>query len=101
MTEHSIQLLPQAEDDFYAYVSHISVQYGMPITALKHYEKISAVINSLKINPERYPVRCSLSLQQYGTNVRRVNYKKMAIIYTIDGFVVYVHRVVPASMIVD
>jgi len=99
--EFRIKLLEQAEKDFYSYVSHIHSQYGMPITALKHYEELSAVINSLKTNPERYPIRENLSLQQYGNNIRRVNYKKMTIIYSIDGFVVYVHRVVAASMVID
>ena len=99
MMEYRIKLLKQAEKDFYTYVSHIHTQYGMPITALKHYEEISAVINSLKINPERYAVRQNLSLQRYGTNVRRVNYKKMAIIYTVRNQTVYIHRVIAASMI--
>ena len=80
MIEYRVKLLKQAEKDFYAYISHIQIEYGMPITALKHYEELSAVINSLKTNPERYPIRQSLFLQRYGTNVRRVNYKKMAII---------------------
>ena len=101
MIEYRIKLLKQAEKDFYAYISHIQAQYGMPITALKHYEELSAAINNLKTNPERYPIRQNLSLQRYGTNVRRVNYKKMAIIYTIDGLEVYIHRVIPSSMVVD
>ena len=101
MTEYRIKLLKQAEKDFYAYVSHIQTQYGMPLTALKHYEEISSVINSLKINPERYAIRQNLFLQQFGANVRRVNYKKMAIIYTIRNKTVYIHRVIAASMITE
>jgi mRNA-degrading endonuclease RelE of RelBE toxin-antitoxin system len=99
MTEYRIKLLKQAEKDFYTYVSHISVQYGMPTTALKHYEEISALINSLKANPERYAIRHNLSLQQFGTNVRRVNYKKMAIIYTIQNKTVYIHRIIAGKLL--
>jgi len=49
----------------------------------------------------------SLSVQkstyffQYGFNVRRLNYKKMTIIYTVIDNTAYIQRVVPSSTILD
>ena len=37
--------------------------------------------------------------EDYGTNARRINYKKMAIIYTVHDNIVYIHRIIPASLI--
>ena len=79
----------------------VGLYYGMPQTSEKYVRELRAVIESLENNPERYPIRQNLSLQQYGTNIRRVNYKKMAILYSIDGLEIYVHRVIAASMVVD
>ena len=73
----------------------------MPQTSEKYVRELRTVIESLEHYPERYPIHQNLSLQQYGNNIRRVNYKKMAIIYTIDSLEVYVHRIMPASMIID
>jgi hypothetical protein len=36
----------------------------------------------------------------YGPNVRRMNYKKMAIIYTINQDTIFIHRVIASKMII-
>jgi len=69
--------------------------------AAKHYAGIQNAIKELCKNPYANAVRHEKSLQRYGQNVRRVNYKKMAIIYTINGAIVNVHRIITASMITD
>ena len=96
-----VQLLHQANEDLRELAYTIAYSYGMPMTAEKYVRELRAVIQSLENNPERYPIRQNLSLQRYGINVRRVNYKKMAIIYSIVGFMVYIHRVMPSSMVID
>jgi hypothetical protein len=35
----------------------------------------------------------------YGANVKRINYKKMAILFTVFENVVYIHRIIPAATI--
>jgi len=40
-------------------------------------------------------------LLKYGFFVRRINYKKMAILYTVYEDTVLIHRVVAGSMITD
>ncbi|MDR0371562.1 MAG: hypothetical protein LBH80_06895 [Prevotellaceae bacterium] len=46
-----------------------------------------------------YPVQTNRSLLQYGINVRRINYKRLAIIYTVHEDIVYIHRIVASSML--
>ncbi|GAB6011751.1 hypothetical protein [Viscerimonas tarda] len=46
-----------------------------------------------------YAIQRQQSLKKYGHNVRRLNYKKMAIIYTVHSTTVYIHRIVPANTI--
>ena len=70
-----------------------------PATATKHALEINNIIDDLSKNPFVYAVRNNTSLLKYGLNVRRVNYKRMAIIYTIPGDVVYIHRILAQSMI--
>ncbi|HBG40914.1 MAG TPA: hypothetical protein DDW85_05830 [Porphyromonadaceae bacterium] len=50
---------------------------------------------------ESYATQTSSFFQAYGNNVRRLNYKKMAIIYTTNNHIVHIHRIIPANMIID
>jgi len=77
----------------------IMYTYKMPLTAEKYIRGLRQEIEQLRRNPEAYHIQTSCSLLQYGTNVRRINYKKMAIIYTIHENTVYIHRIIAALMI--
>ena len=90
-----------AQDDIDEYISTIRYMFDAPITAKKHYDDLYDLFRKIEKYPTAFSERTTASLLQYGNNVRRVNYKKMAIIYTIDGLEIYVHRVMPASMIID
>jgi len=59
-------------------------------------------LKKLHLYPAAFPYCQNKSVTEaYGVNARRINFKKMAIIYTIHGSTVYVHRVIAASMITD
>jgi plasmid stabilization system protein ParE len=89
----------QAQDDLYSYIDTIYYEYDSPQTAKRHLDGIYEVLHKIQKNPEAYPVRFEQSLMQYGQFPRRVNYKKMAIIYIINGSTVYIRRIVAASLI--
>lgn len=96
---YRVKLSNEAERDFHEYIYHIHTVYHAPLTALKHYAGLTKSIHSLKRFPESYPVQTSGPFLRYGTNVRRINYKKMTIIYTVHGDIVYIHRIIPANLI--
>ena len=91
----------EAKLDIDLYIDYIIYECDAPKTAKKHYDELIALLEKIEQNPFAFSVRTTASLLQYGYNVRRANYKKMSIIYTITGFTVYVHRVVAASMIIE
>ena len=92
-------ILPDAEIEFNHYIDHIYFAYDSPLTAIRHYNEILDVLYSLEKYAEVYPIVYLPSLQKYGKNVRRVNYKKISIIYTLCDNIVSVHRIMAAAMI--
>ncbi len=89
----------KAKADFKEYIDYIKIECDMPMTAIKHYDGLLECFASLKKNPLLNPIRNSPSLCQFGMNVGRKNFKKMAIIYTVHDNTVYIHRIISASMI--
>ena len=60
-----------------------------------------AEIDLLERFPESYPIQTGSSFLLFGTNVRRINYKKMAIVYTVHDDIVYIHRIIAANLITN
>jgi plasmid stabilization system protein ParE len=98
---YRVELSQQSIYDLEELADAISFTYSSPMTSKRYMKELKAKIKALSKNPEAYPVRFNLSLLEYGINVRRVNYKKMAIIYTINGNTVYIHRVIASSLITE
>lgn len=73
--------------------------YKAPLTAKKYVKGLKMEIKKLEITAESLPIQTRKSLTKYGHNVRRLNYKKMAIIYTIHQNTVLIHRVIPSNTI--
>jgi len=96
---HYIEYSQEARNDLHELAYAITHLYGMPMTAEKYIRELRAEIEKLKQYPERNAVRDSRFLLQFGTNVRRVNYKKMAIIYTIHNDFVYIHRIIAGALL--
>jgi hypothetical protein len=46
-----------------------------------------------------YAIQTHPVFSRFGNEVRRVNHKKMSIIYTIHGNIVYIHRIVTGSVV--
>ena len=61
--------------------------------------RLRKAIESLETFPYMYATRKNQLLQQYGLEVRRMNYKQTAIIYTIYGDIVFIHRIIAGNMI--
>ena len=98
---YKLTILNDAQADIDEYIYTIRNTFDAPLTAKKHYDDLYKLFREIEKNPTINAVRTTASLLQYGYNVRRANYKKMAVIYTINGSDVYVHRVVASSMITD
>lgn len=99
MKRFDIVFSEQANTDIQDLTDTIINQYEAPLTAFKYVQGLLNQIRKLKTIADFLPIQKSAYFRQYGFNVRRLNYKKMTIVYTITGNVVYILRVVPSSSI--
>ena len=98
---YNLVVSKEARNDINTYIDYIIYECDAPKTAKQHYDDLMALLEKIRKYPTAFSVRTAASLLQYGYNVRRANYKKMAILYSMKGSMVYIHRVVAASMIID
>ena len=99
MKRYSIIFSKEANKDVQELFLYIISVYKTYRTAEKYVDGIENTILSLRYFAESYLIQTHKSLLRYGNNVRRVYYKIIAIIYTVHGNIVYIHRIIPASMI--
>ncbi len=91
----------QSSEDLDNLFDVITFDFKAPQTAFRYIQGIIDTIENLSTIPTAFPVRRNRSLLKYGMDARRVNYKKMAIIYTIHDNIVFIHRIMPGSMITE
>ncbi len=71
-----------------------------PLTAKRKLEDLDNRLNWLEKYAELPAIDFNLSFQ-YGILVRTIPYgKKMTIVYTVEDNIVYIHRIMPQSMII-
>lgn len=99
MHRFTIVISETANEDIERLTDTILFQYKAPVTAFNYVQGLLDEIKQLTVSAQSYAVQTRKSLQQYGPLPRRVNYKKMAIIYNIINDVVYIRRVIPANTI--
>lgn len=92
---YSIQAEADIENLFFVIIN----DYKSPHTAAQYVQGIYDVIKRLETVAASLPIQPATSSFHFGSNSRRINYKKMAIIYTIHGNIVYIRRIIPASLI--
>jgi len=90
-----------AKTDIFNYVIYIELEYDLPITATKIYDELIDNIYSIARNPFQYSVRTDFWYSKFGNEVRRVNYKSRAIIYTVENIMIRIHRIASQSEISD
>lgn len=99
MKSYAIRISKQADIDIENLHLYFFEICKSPITAKRYVEGIFNRIKSLTHSAESYPISSVKSILQYGYNARRINYKKMAIIYTVHQKIVLIHRIVSGNLI--
>jgi plasmid stabilization system protein ParE len=80
---------------------YIAYELFEPITADKFIRSIYDIIKHLSLYGASVAVsERDFLLSQYGSTARNVNYKKMAIIYTIENEEIIVQRIVAGKLII-
>ena len=79
---------------------YIAYELFEPITADKYIRGIYDTIKHLSLYGTSVAVsEKDFLLSQYGSTVRNINYKKMAVIYTIENNQIIIQRIIAASLI--
>ncbi len=97
---YTILFKSKAYSDIAQLRDFIHKKCAAPLTARRQFELLEEHLNWIEQYAELPGVDVELSIK-YGQLMRNVTFsKKMAIIYSIEGDIVYVHRIMPQSMII-
>lgn len=99
MRQFEISVTSKALSDVDKLRFAIVFKYRAPLTAKRYLKGLNDTIQSLKIGADSIQIDTNLSVL-YGFDIRRVNYKEMAILYSIEDDIAYIHRIMPQSMII-
>jgi plasmid stabilization system protein ParE len=100
MQQFEILILEEARADLKEVFDYIAYELKSPDTAIDYLFGLLEKINSLKISAGLFaPSTREFLKHLYGSDVYSINYKKMAIIYNVDGNIAVIRRVMPASLI--
>ena len=97
---YTIRFKSKAYSDIAQLKEFILKQCAAPLTARRQFELLDKHLDWIEEHAELPGVDVELSIQ-YGQIMRNVPFgKKMAIIYSVEGDIVYIHRIMPQSMII-
>ena len=99
MKRYEVIITENAQQDLKDLSNTIIFEYKSPITAIRYLRGIYDEFRWLRSNAESLKIQSSKSFTKFGFNTRRINYKKMAIIYSVVDNTVYIKRIIPAGTI--
>ena len=99
MRKYEVKLTEEAKQDRKSLARFIKEEVHAPLTAKRYMLGLEEEIKKLENSAGALAVDEELS-RQIGIEVRRTNYKNMAIIYSVEGEMAYVHHIIPQKMIV-
>ena len=102
MKMFKIEFSQGARDDYRNLLHVINDKFKAPITAKKYTTELIIEIFKLKTTADSIPCCNQMSVvAKYGYNARRINYKKMAIIFTVNENIVVIEAIIPQGNIKD
>ena len=100
MKKYKITITETGHDDLLNILNYISTILKSPLTAERFGSKLISTMESLKLLAEMYPVINYKVPTIAKENLRRINYKGWAIIYTVFENIVRIERVIHGSLII-
>ena len=99
MKKYDVKLTEQAKQDRKSLARFIREEAHAPLTAKRYMLGLKEEIKKLENSAGVLAVDEDLS-RRFGIEVRRTNYKNVAVIYSVDGETAYVHRIIPQKMVI-
>ena len=98
MRQFDVKLSDQALEDADRVYEYIANEVFAPMTAPLYYQGLLNKMHSLQVGADAISVDVGLSMI-YGVPIRRINYKKLAILYSIEDDTVIIESILPQKMI--
>lgn len=98
MRDFEVVTSDEAMEDANQVYDYICNRLFAPMAAALYYQGQIETMRKLGKNADSRALDLRLSVL-YGRPTRRVNYKRYAIVYFIEGDIVIIHRVMPQKMI--
>lgn len=99
MARFRVLVTNSAEQDIVSIVQYIREELHSPLTAKRYYEGLMGHLHWLAEHASVLPIQPDSPLYNGVLPTRRLNYKNVAIIYTISGRDVYVYHIVAQKLI--
>ena len=99
MKNYTVRFSKSAREDMQVLFDYIALTCKSYKTANEYQQGLLNVINDLKKSADIFHTMKGKYSQQYGFNVRRINFKKMTIIYTVHGNIILIRRIIAGSLI--
>ena len=96
---YNIDYRPQAIKDIEEIIDYIEYELFNPMTANLFLNGLDAKIAQLRLNADIFAKSTYKDISKYDVVVRHVIYKGFAIVYSIHGNLVVIHRVIHGSLI--
>ena len=96
---YKIRISLQAMEDIINVVDYIEYELYNPMAAQRFFDGLDAKINQLRYRADIFTISIYKDVRKYNRAARHVIYKGFAIIYSIHGNLVVVHRVIHGSLI--
>ena len=97
--KYSIRYKLQAIEDIQRVYDYIECELFNPTAAKRFIEGIYAKIDQLRLNAGIFAISTYRAILQYNAAARHILYKEFAIIYSIRGNLVVIHRIIHGSLI--
>jgi hypothetical protein len=98
MKKRSVIISKRAKKDIQDFYYCICYLYKQPLTAYRNQIEMYQTIRNLSYRADS-TARNEYVQEMFGMDARHIIFKKMAIIYFIDGDYVYIQRIIPSSLI--
>ncbi|MBQ1859032.1 MAG: type II toxin-antitoxin system RelE/ParE family toxin [Paludibacteraceae bacterium] len=99
MKKYNIKLTEEAKQERKSLAHFIKDEVHAPLTAKRYMLGLEEEIKKLENSAGSLAVDEELS-RQLGMEVRRTNYKNMAIIFSVEEENAYIHHIIPQKMVV-
>jgi plasmid stabilization system protein ParE len=99
MKKYTVKFTEEAKRERKSLARFIKEEVHAPLTAKRYMQGLEEEVKKLENSAGSLAIDEELS-RQLGMEVRRTNYKNMAIIFSVEEETAYVHHIIPQKMVV-